>query len=723
MRPRLRLIPLALFAAAFLSSCSHRPPAASRDWLIDSTPFKADIRVSPDGRTLALENGLLRRELRIAPDAATVGLRNLVTGEALLRAVRPEAVLIIDGKKISVGGLLGQPDQAYLMDAWLAAMKPDPDAFHYRSHEIGPTAAPFPYARRRWSADLPWPPPGRSLTLRFGHDAPALAGIEVLVRYEIYDGLPLLAKSIRIENRSSRTVRLNEFASEILAVVEPEVSVGTPAAWDRPASLHVETDYAFNGMTPKTAAQAVHWVEDPSFTTQVNYERKTPCQLECRPPLGPDADIASGAGFDSFRTFELLLDSADRERRGLALRRMFRTIAPWTTENPIFLHLTSVDPATVKAAVDQCVAVGFEMIILSFGSGLDMENEDPAYRAGLKALADYAHAQGIQIGGYSLLASRRISAADDVINPRTGKTGGAVFGESPCLESRWGRDYFRRLKGFFEATGFDVLEHDGSYPGDVCASTLHPGHRGLQDSQWTQWKSIADFYRLCRERGVYLNVPDWYFLNGSSKTGIGYREVNWSLPRDRQIVLGRQNIYDGTWEKTPSMGWTFVPLVQYHGGGEAATLEPLAEHLDAYEAHLVQNFGGGVQACYRGPRLYDGEATRALVARWTSWYKTYRDILNSDIIHWRRPDGRDIDGFLHVNPRLPQRGLALFFNPTDADVERTVRLPLYYTGLTESALVREADGTARRVGLDRDYGAAVPIRVPARGFAWVVIEP
>jgi hypothetical protein len=41
---------------------------------------------------------------------------------------------------------------------------------------------------------------------------------------------------------------------------------------------------------------------------------------------------------------------------------------------------------------------------------------------------------------------------------------------------------------------------------------------------------------------------------------MGYREVNWSLPRDRQIVLGRQNIYDGTWGKTSSMGWMFVPL-------------------------------------------------------------------------------------------------------------------------------------------------------------------
>ena len=53
---------------------------------------------------------------------------------------------------------------------------------------------------------------------------------------------------------------------------------------------------------------------------------------------------------------------------------------------------------------------------------------------------------------------------------------------------------------------------------------------------------------------------------------MGYRETNFSLPRERQILIARQNIYDATYEKTPSMGWMFVPLVEYHGGGAAARL-------------------------------------------------------------------------------------------------------------------------------------------------------
>ena len=306
-------------------------------------------------------------------------------------------------------------------------------------------------------------------------------------------------------------------------------------------NFHVECDYAFHGMSPDSASVAVHWLPDPQYGTQVNYLRKTPCLLECRPPLGPAEVIAPGGEFTSFRTFELVHDSTDRERQGLALRRMYRTLAPWACENPILMHVTNSEPAAVRRAVDQCAEVGFEMVILSFGSGVNLESTDPRYIARIKDLVDYAHGKGVRLGGYSLLASRSVGPDEDVVNPRTGKTGGAIYGSSPCLCSKWGEGYFKAVKAFIEQTGLDVVEHDGSYPGDLCASTKHPGHRGLDDSQWKQWKTITDFYQWCRARGVYLNVPDWYFLTGSSKTGMGYREKDWSLPRAqcRSFTAGR----------------------------------------------------------------------------------------------------------------------------------------------------------------------------------------
>jgi hypothetical protein len=362
------------------------------------------------------------------------------------------------------------------------------------------------------------------------------------------------------------------------------------------------------------------------------------------------------------------------------------------------------------------------MVILSFGSGLNMEKDTEKNIAKFKAYADYAHSKGIELGGYSLLSSRWISDEVDVINPETGKRGGTIHGSAPCLNSQWGIDYFDKLYNFFEKTGFDLLEHDGSYPGQLCASTKHVGHKGLEDSQWKAWKRITDFYKWSNEKGVSLNIPDWYYLSGSTKNGIGYREVNWSLPRERQLVLGRQNIYDGTYDRLPSMSWTFVPLTQYHGGGAEATIEPLSKHLGAYTAHMMQNYGTGVQACYRGPRLYDTEETKQAVIRVVKWYKKYRDILNSPIIHLKRPDDRNINGMMHVNPELKEKGFVLFFNPTDKTISKKINLPLYYTGLETTATIREKEGEAKQYQLARDYSVELEIEVPANSYTWFVVE-
>jgi hypothetical protein len=715
------LLGLALIAGFCISAPGQSPARFRPDWLIDPSSYKA--RIIQDGSVgeVTLTNGLIERRFRLAPNAATVGFENLMTGEAVLRGVKPEAAVEIDGQSYDIGGLIGQDEYAYLLPEWLDCMTSDPKAFQFKGMSFGQTKPRLDWRRKRYAAELPWPPPGVSLTLNFQPPEARLQNIVISVHYELYDGIPLLAKWLTIANSGSKPIKINSFKNEILAAVEAEVTVEKPGQWNYP-NIHVESDYAFLGSTAEGANRTAHWVPDPQYKTQVNDKRQTPCLLECRPPLGPDIDVAAGATFETFRTYELIFDSADRERKGLAIRRMYRTITPWVTENPVIMHLKSIDPEVVRAAIDQCAEVGFEMVILSFGSGLDMEDEAPANIAKFKKLADYAHAKGIELGGYSLLASRRVNDEEDVINPKTGKTGGAIFGNSPCLGSRWGQDYFRKIRNFLEKTGFDLLEHDGSYPGDLCASTQHPGHRGLEDSQWTQWKTVTDFYKWCRGQGIYLNVPDWYFLSGSNKTGMGYRETNWSLPRDRQIILGRQNIYDGTWEKTPSMGWMFVPLVEYQGGGEAATLEPLSEHLDAYEAHLAQNFGSGVQACYRGTRLYDTEETKAAVKKWVDFYKKYRTILDSDLIHLRRPDGRDLDGLLHVNAKAKPRGLAVLYNPTGRLIEKTIELPLYYTGLTDVALIREQENPPVSYSIDRNYMAWLPVKIPPRNLTWLIIE-
>jgi hypothetical protein len=89
---------------------------------------------------------------------------------------------------------------------------------------------------------------------------------------------------------------------------------------------------------------------------------------------------------------------------------MYRTLAPQVTENPVFMHLTDATAAGIRSAVDQCAEVGFEMIILSFGSGLKMESTDPVYIENVAKSVAYAHSKGVQIGGYNLMSSSRTVA-------------------------------------------------------------------------------------------------------------------------------------------------------------------------------------------------------------------------------------------------------------------------------------------------------------------------
>ena len=714
----------------------------SHDWLIESEGFAAGVFHTSYQNEIVLDNGLVRRTLRVAPNAATVAFDNLMTGESMLRGVKPEAIVTIDGQRYEVGGLTGQPNYAYLLPEWLEMMKADSNAMQFVGFHVGTPAERLKWKRvRHHQADAKWPPAGVYLRMDFRMPATALMNpLEtadkttlapiptngdaptVSVHYEMYDGVPALSKWITVQNPTSKPVTVDSFTSEMLAVVEQDswVESRDSVALPHPQMLHVETDFAFGGFNDANANRhVVHWRSDPQFSTQVNYKKETPCLLAVEPTYGPAQTMMPGETFESCRTFELVYDSSDRERRGLALKRLYRTVAPWVTENPLMHHLLNSNPQQVKAAIDQAAEVGFEMIILSFGSGFDMDNENPEYLAAWKDVADYAESKGIEVGSYSLLSSRVAPADDMIVSPEGQRP---THDRCPALTSAWGQAYMQRMRTFFTTTGFDLLEHDGSYPGDVDVTPRPPLQKGEQDSRWVQWRIITDYYKWCRAKGIYLNVPDYYFLSGSNKTGMGYREVNWSLPRAMQVIHTRQNIYDGSWTKTPSMGWMFVPLSQYHGGGAAATIEPLDEHLDHYRRMIDCNLGLGVQACYRGPRLFDTERTKAMVKNRVDWFIQYRDILESDLVHGRRADGRDLDWMLHVNPTLKRKGMLVVFNPLNHVVRRELSVNLYYTGLTETATVTDVNGQTQSLQLARDYSASIKVEVAAEGMSWYLIE-
>jgi len=591
-------------------------------------------------------------------------------------------------------------------------MSPNPAAFQYKGYVSEEVQSPIQYTPKRHAPSRQaWPPAGLRLSLIFRAPDSAIsrhAGVTVTVTYEMYDNVPILSKWVTINPPVNRVNGLSINASirnvEYLATNMPWykcTEVGKECNW-----LHTDTDWAWS--------TKVTWGTDPAAGSQLgSFEPivNASYSLYFTVPLDEP--------FTSFRVRHILVGTGDAERQGLAKRRMLRLLAPWTQESPIFFHMTKNDNKSEYAIIDQMAEVGFEMLIFSFGSGFNIESTNSSYIDDMAKLVAYANSRGIEVGGYDLIAETRRPPAEmrffEAIDPHTGKGRG-----SACFASGWYDYLLERFMSFIDKTGISMVETDGPYGiGYTCGALNHAHHEGAQDSVYQQARLQGKFFTLLQERGIYINQPDNYFYFGGSKTGLGYNENQYSLPRWTDLSVSRQGMFDDLYHYIPTIGWMFLPLVDYHGGGSEAAFEPLQQHLQEYEWGLAQYLGAGVAACYRGYRLYDTPQTKAMVKKWVDFYKKYRDILSSDIIHVRRADMQSIDCFMHVNPSLSVKGLAMVFNPTGETKTMNLSIPLYYTGLDTLATIKEQDlGTGNIYTLHRDYTVEIPVKLAAKSLTW-----
>jgi len=610
---------------------------------------------------------------------------------------------------------------------------------------------------------------------------PAHAAVRVDVVYELYQGIPLVSKWVEVSLDPAAAAAADGTAPfplsrgfaagsvEVSGVVVERLAVNhewSPVAsdpggtgpqpsggWAPPGlsavpggvnsfwtgRLHVEASVPH--------VSALSWYLGPQATSDITTGSPGASQpvLNATYALGPGfiltptaAAAAAAAGaparwsarspppvFESFRVLELLVDTADKERWGLSRRRMVRLLAPATTESPLYLSMTDVSDTGVATAARQAADVGFDMLIYSFGAGFDWENTGAAYRQQIGRQVAGARALGLEVGGYDLICEDRghggyggnVGDQWDVVAAGTG-----ALRTDACFASGWVDRLTNVSDGLLAATNLSAIITDGPYGGAhmACASTGHAHHLGLSDSVYWQTRQQVEFFSALLRRGVYVLQPDSYFYAGAQRAPMGYNEQTWSLPRWTQLQVGRASLYEDLFHYLPSQVWTFIPITQYHAGGASASFEPLSANIAEYEWALAQTLGMGVGGNFRGDQLYDSPAVRDVVANWTAFYKTHRDIVTADVVHLRRPSVQGWDGAMHVGPGLAsgRRALAMLFNPTDAHLRPAVRLPLYYAGLTDTAVVAVgARGAAASLPLDRRFGVTVDL--PPRSFSWV----
>jgi len=719
---------------------------ASADWLITPPTTRATVQVLPaennQSARIMLANGLISRTFLVTDDnLGCISLRRSDKPLEFVRAIKPEVrVRFNGGGWTEIGGLTGAPDNAFITPAWLEALESKPDAFRLAGMSIGATVKPYEWQPKCNAPVTPWPAAGCRVTFHFAPPAAAAAPLKDLtvdVHYEIYEGLPVIMKTFTVRNRSEQEIVVTQFEGEHLAV-QPMVS----------RMLHVESDYSFAlaNATDKGSSLGIHmgggggkfrnynlgggttrFIRDPDWGSMATLNQAEDIFLNdpqnglllSRPTVGPNWTLKPNESSDGFRTFEILNDSTERERFLLAQRRFYRKLAPQSTEHQLsVLAPNATDLGTLAPLMDQMAELGFEILQApAFTGSFSHSDSSEANIKMMKAICDYAEAKGIRVGAYELLmASRGWGSPQDnfnCIDPATQQPG-SMFGQSACGASAWADMYYTNLWKTIEGAGMGAFMPDGPYHGDCCAATNHPHHRGLEDSQWAQWKWMCSVFHEGQRRNLYMPAPDWYFLNGQSCTGMGYREAVDGIDIVLQTVICRQYIYDGTWHKTASMGWVNVNTRVLPGGMEKS--------LDKYERQFFGLLSSGAAVSITGHCLYDGPKSRAMLKKWMDWYRRYHAIIQGDIIHVRRPDGRDLDYYLHVNPANKEKGMLLVFNPLAEPVEKKIDLPLYYTGLTDTAKIREQEGKPKTFTLDREFNVRLPVTIPANGYSWFVIE-
>ena len=386
-----------------------------------------------------MDNGLIMREFITNPAFGTTDYISPCAKKSLLRSLNPEGYITLDNATYPIGGLTQTGHHSFINRSSISVLD---GAFEMVNYTIGSPIAPYPWTPgyHHSPTNVSWPPEGKTLTVLFKPPAkvasPSHSGILVYINYELYQGVPILAKWMTVKNTMDTPVQVTAVIIEILGTNKPYAPQGlSPQAkpWEHDPTATTVSWLYVEANIPHGASIA--WGSDPSLSDSPGADEPL---LTCTYVTGPGVILSSESNrndqlqhdthwkqlnsphqsvmkhgkytdkllagpmvneFDTYHVLELLTDTFDLERTALSRHRMTRLLAPQTQENPIFFHGTNSTPEGFRSAIDQMAEVGFEMYIYSFGSGFRLEDLSDANIEAISANIKYAQSKGIEVGG------------------------------------------------------------------------------------------------------------------------------------------------------------------------------------------------------------------------------------------------------------------------------------------------------------------------------------
>ncbi|MEG1662719.1 MAG: hypothetical protein RR338_01920 [Clostridia bacterium] len=603
-------------------------------WVLNEEDYVATSAINDD--KIILSNGLVKREI-ILDRCVTDTFNNLITGEHFISCGMTDFAFICDKKRID--------NAISFVTARHAKMLKTVDFF----------------ANSSMSEIKEYPPKGKAIELVYSYN-----NLLITVHYEIYDSIPTIGKQVSIKNVGKDNVIIDNIFTDIMCIENID-------------NLFIDSNF--------NAAMEFLGLNFAEYAKL--YARHTYKTLEVAPLHNMNVTLRQGETVESIIAYETAFVADYYEARLIEVKNIYKTLAPWTLDCSVFFHLIANSAHSIKKAVDCCKEVGIEMMIQSFGSGVNMESQNKIYLNKIKRAYAYGHENGIKMGAYTLAYVKNYAPvrSHEALNHDYSHI-------CRCLANDWAKKYTAKILNFLDITKADAIEIDGPYAMMLCAGGKTHHHDDFTDSQYKQWKhAVSDWYKEIRKRNVYINAPDWHFLCGTNRTSVGYEEIAFSEKRQEQLITSRIYYYKGTFTKTPSQSWGFIPLNVYHGGGAEAKFCPTDKNAFDYDWAIAQCVASGVMPTLRGKKVYDSLQGKNILAKWIAIYKKYRAVINGITVHFLPPQidknnfsrTTALDAILNLCPKGEVRGFLMVFNQTDRDITQTLNVPLYYSGLTALA--------------------------------------